>query len=173
MSDKNLTSVWFVYCGWLSYPETRPSDLRDFLLVPYDSYESALWALREHAAEFTTDHSSLTPVLDFSRMDEQSIREAVEDEFATAIEAGENVLVEIRKVDIVNQTITGWRTLDLKAREDALNTTPVPPHRFEMGKSSGNTVVRCVVTHGEKQYFGPWKGTEPLAFDAAMKLIPS
>lgn len=166
MTNK-LTSVWFAYAGMRERPEDVPLDIRDLLLTPYDSYESALCALREDARH-VWDRLSINRAPDFSVMDEITIR----DTLANIMEDHDDVLVEIREVQIINHTATGWRTLDLKAADDALRATPpVPAHRFQSGLSANNHVTRCVVNHNGKDYFGPWRGDEASALTAALLLI--
>lgn len=175
MTNK-LTSVWFAYAGMRERPEDVPLDIRDLLLTPYDSYESALCALREDARH-VWDRLSINRAPDFSVMDEITIR----DTLANIMEDHDDVLVEIKEVAIINHTATGWRSLELKAAQDALRipsppesyrpSTYVPAHRFQSGLSANNHVTRCVVNHNGKDYFGPWRGDEASALTAALLLI--
>jgi hypothetical protein len=197
-----LTSVWFAFAGWAKPDEDRPSagSLTDLILEPLDSHESALWSLRKQAYSFWIEMfwgaSDAPEAPDFSVMDEITIR----DTLANAVEDHDDVLVEIKEVHIINHTATGWRTLDLKAKDDALriprvgggfydtsgsiqahehraflsalpDTPIVPAHRFQSGLSGNNHVTRCVVTHNGKDYFGPWRGDEASALTAALLLI--
>jgi hypothetical protein len=162
-----VTAVWFAHIWWRD-PNPVIGEMQDMMpiLIPYDSYESALWALRVEAAEFWKANA-FNPDQTFDRYSEQAIRETMQDAM------GDSVMVEIRAADIINHTDTGWRSLNLKAQEDALNAQPpLPPHRFQTGLSSNNSVVRCVVAHNDKEYFGPWCGDEAAALKCALDLIP-
>ncbi len=169
MTNK-LTSVWFAHVGWAE-PDQDEADTRKEHVafpIPYDSYESALWALRSMAENFWNEWARLPVARPWGAYDEQGIREILAD----CCEDGDAVLVEIREVQIVNHTATGWRTLNLKAADDALRATPpVPPRHFQSGLSCNNEVTRCVVTHNGKDYFGPWRGDEASALNAALLLI--
>lgn len=172
MTNK-LTSVWFAYVGWRKPDEDCPSagSLLDLILEPLDSYESALWSLRKQAAGLYATFDLCDGEPDWSLNSEAEIRETFSND----------VLVEIREVQIVNHTATGWRTLNLKAADDALRipsppdsyhpSTYVPAHRFQTGLSANNEVTRCVVSHKGKDYFGPWRGDEASALKAALLLI--
>lgn len=112
------TKVWFAYAGWMqrNADDCCVYSISDLTLVPYDSYESALWGLREEAAAFWSDNSTL-PTPDFTVLSANEIFETLE---PLGNDSEDFALVEICSFDIINRTGTGWRALDLKAKDDAL-----------------------------------------------------
>lgn len=185
-----LTSVWFAHVGWAKSDQDEADARKEHVAfpIPYDSHESALWALRSMAENFWNEWARLPVARPWGAYDEQGIRETLADGCNNGTTLPNSdvvyddwVLVEIREVQIVNHTATGWRTLNLKAADDALRipsppgsyhpSTHVPAHRFQSGLSANNEVTRCVVSHKGKDYFGPWRGDEASALTAALLLI--